>query len=123
MIEIIVPLVAIGKPRMTRRDKWKQRPSVMAYRKWCDALRYYCGGIPKDPFYLEWVAYFPIPKSYSKKKSIALMNQYHRVKPDRDNIDKAVMDALFKKDQIIAVGAQEKRWDDGHGPRIVIHIE
>lgn len=123
MKEFIVPLIAMGKPRMTRRDKWKKRPSVVKYREFCDNLRLYCTNLPSDPHYLEWVAYFPIPASLSKKKSLELVNQLHRTKPDRDNIDKAIMDALFDQDQRVAVGAQEKRYDDGHGPRIVIRVE
>ncbi|GAG23977.1 unnamed protein product, partial [marine sediment metagenome] len=27
------------KPRMTKRDKWKKRPCVIKYRKFCDELR------------------------------------------------------------------------------------
>ena len=123
MNEFIVPLTAMGKPRMTRRDKWAKRDCVVRYREFCDLLRHYCQGMPLDPVYLEWVAYFPIPASLSKKKAEELVNQFHRVKPDRDNIDKAIMDALFKQDQRLAVGAQEKRYDDGHGPRIVIRVE
>ena len=123
MKEYIVPLVAMGKPRMTRRDKWKKRDCVVRYREFCDLLRHYCQGMPLDPVYLEWVAYFPIPASLSKGKALELVGQFHRVKPDRDNVDKAIMDALFKHDQRLAVGAQEKRYDDGHGPRIVIRVE
>lgn len=123
MKEFIVPLVAIGKPRMTRRDKWAKREPVVRYHEFCDNLRHYCQGMPIDPVYLEWVAYFPIPGSLSNKKAAELVNQHHRVKPDRDNVDKAIMDALFKQDQRIAVGSQEKRYDDGHGPRIVIRVE
>ena len=44
----------------------------------------------------------------------------HRAKPDRDNIDKAILDALFTDDSGIAAGHLEKRWDDGGGPRLEI---
>ena len=33
----IYDITPIGKPRMTRADKWKQRPAVMRYRAFCDA--------------------------------------------------------------------------------------
>jgi len=46
----------------------------------------------------------------------------HQVRPDRDNIDKGIMDALFEEDSRVAFGQQSKRWDDGHGPRIIIHV-
>lgn len=35
MIEFTVPGNPCPKPRMTRRDKWMQRPCVMKYRKFC----------------------------------------------------------------------------------------
>jgi Holliday junction resolvase RusA-like endonuclease len=46
----------------------------------------------------------------------------HRQKPDRDNIDKGILDALFKSDCGVAGGTIVKRWDDGKGPRIEIHV-
>ncbi len=38
----------------------------------------------------------PIPKSYSKKKKLSLLNADHLKKPDIDNMIKFVMDALNK---------------------------
>lgn len=35
----IYDITPIGKPRMTRADKWKQRPAVMRYRAFCDEVR------------------------------------------------------------------------------------
>ena len=44
------------------------------------------------------------------------MDRLHRSKPDRDNIDKAVLDVLFAGstggDSGIARGTVEKRWAD-----------
>jgi Holliday junction resolvase RusA-like endonuclease len=72
---------------------------------------------------VSWVAYFPIPQSWSKKKKAEMAGQLHRQVPDRDNVDKAILDALFKDDSGIAAGHIEKRWDDGNGPRIELEIE
>ena len=44
------------------------------------------------------------------------MGTLHRSKPDRDNIDKAVMDALFPEDSGIAAGTIRKVW--GEPPRV-----
>lgn len=61
---------------------------------------------------LSWVAYFEPPKSWSKKKRIDAIEKLHRAKPDRDNIDKAVLDCLYPHgDSGIARGTIEKRWD------------
>ncbi|MBC8923069.1 RusA family crossover junction endodeoxyribonuclease, partial [Escherichia coli] len=32
-------ITPLGKPRMTRADKWKQRPPVLRYRVFCDEVR------------------------------------------------------------------------------------
>lgn len=103
----------IGAPRMTRRDKWKQRPCVLRYRDWKDKARKAAGALPptNEIESLSWVAYFSPPVSWSKKKRDAAIGTAHRQKPDRDNIDKAILDALFDEDSGIAKGTIEKRWD------------
>ncbi len=113
----------MGKPRQTQSDKWKKRPCVVRYRAWADSAR---AAAPKDlpsqPIEVSWVAYLPMAKSWRKPLRDALRGQLHRHKPDRDNIDKAVCDALWKDDSVIAKGSIEKRWDDGNGPRIELSI-
>lgn len=114
----------MGKPRMTRSDKWKRRDCVMRYRAFKDELKLRTNGkIPDDPDRVSWVAYLPIPKSWPKKKKDSHRNTLHRQKPDRDNIDKAILDALWEDDSGIASGSLEKRWDDGNGPRIVMWFD
>ena len=112
----------VGKPRMTQRDKWQKRPAVMRYREWADRARETAGELPQNPGTLNWTAYLPIPKSWSKVKRSVAAGQPHRQKPDRDNIDKAVLDSLFKQDSGIHTGTIKKLWDDGNGPRIEIEI-
>ena len=117
-----ISIIPMGAPRMTQRDKWKKRPVVVRYRAFKDALRDGCQGHPEQPTRLDWIAYLPFPKNYSKKKRAALAGNLHRLKPDRDNIDKAILDTLFKEDSMVASGSIEKRWDDGKGPRIEIQM-
>lgn len=59
---IITP---VGKPRMTRRDKWKQRPPVMRYRMFCDEARLHDIQVPENGAHITFV--LPMPKSWSKK--------------------------------------------------------
>lgn len=108
----------MGAPRMTRADTWKKRPVVIQYRAYKDAIRHACKGISQDASRLDWFAYISMPKSWSKKKRAAMSGMLHRSKPDRDNIDKGIMDALFESDQGIATGSINKFWDDGRGARI-----
>lgn len=113
----------MGAPRMNRADRWKQRPCVMRYREFKDAIRSAvpCSlPRPEQVADLSWVAYFVPAKSHSTKKRLAMLDTLHRVKPDRDNIDKAVLDALFENDQAIASGMIVKRW--GREEKIEITI-
>lgn len=119
MNSLIIPIKPMGKPRMTQRDRWAKRDCVLRYHAFRDEMRLRVGNkIPSDIVRLSWIAYLPIPKSWSKKKKAEMAGQYHRQKPDRDNIDKAILDSLFSEDCMIAAGQITKRWDDGDGPRI-----
>jgi uncharacterized cupin superfamily protein len=75
-----------------------------------------------SPFSVSWCAWFAFPASYSKKKRDLLRGNPHRLKPDRDNIDKAILDSLFAQDCTVSDGTLTKRWDDGNGPRIEVRI-
>ena len=118
----------MGKPRMTRRDAWAKRPCVLRYWEFKDTLN---AAIEADDgvfnavnygniYRVDWTAYFPIPKSWSKKKKELFAGGIHRQKPDRDNVDKAILDAIFKDDSVISDGVLKKRWDDGAGARIEV---
>jgi Holliday junction resolvase RusA-like endonuclease len=113
---------------MTRQDVWKKRPAVLRYRKFKDKVREaftVAGGRPASlPWVtrVDWVAYFPIPKSWSKSKRAEMAGTPHRSKPDRDNVDKAILDALFEEDSGVSIGTLEKRWDDGGGSRVDVYF-
>lgn len=118
---VTVRVIPMGKPRMTRRDKWAKRECVLRYRAFADILRAQAGPyMPASPSSLSWTAYLPMPDSWSKKKKDQMRGSPHRQKPDRDNIDKAILDALFEDDSCISDGRLMKRWDDGNGARIEI---
>lgn len=116
----------IGKPRMTRSDRWKKRPCVVRYWAFCDALRMAAGLSDKvtfvRPHTMHIVAYFPIPASWPKRIKDLARGMPHSHKPDVDNIEKGVMDALLKKDQNIYDVRCEKYWDDGRGARIEVTL-
>ena len=118
----------MGAPRMTRRDKWKQRDCVVRYRAFKDAIRLefmrlrHCPLPGENVLSLSWVATFEPPQSWSKKRKAEAIGELHRSKPDRDNIDKAVLDALFEDDSGIAAGHIEKRWGVAAKIEIVIEV-
>jgi Holliday junction resolvase RusA-like endonuclease len=123
-MKIIIPIKPIGKPRMTQRDVWAKRTCVVKYRQFCDDLRRHTDGIEKScTGSLSFVAYMPIPQSWSKKKKKIHPGAPHQSTPDADNILKAICDALFKEDSHIYKGSFAKYWDDGGGPRIELSFE
>lgn len=116
-------LEPVSKPRQTQQDKWKQRPAVMAYRAFADALRAQAGALgfvlPVSGWSIAF--YLPMPASWSKRKRAALDGQPHQQKPDCDNLLKAVMDALLEDDSVVwSIAGIEKRW--AQEGRIVVRI-
>lgn len=125
VISFVVPGEPIGAPRMTQSDVWKRRPCVVRYRDWKDRARLNAGPLPaaEDINSLSWVAVFSPPAKWSKKKRAESIGQQHRIRPDRDNIDKAILDALFPGgDQAIAAGTLRKEWGVIEGLYVTIEV-
>lgn len=100
----------IGKPRMTRSDKWKQRPAVMRYRFFCDDVRLHDIRLPEAGAHVTFV--IPMPQSWSKKKRALMNGKPRKVKPDIDNLEKALLDALFDNDAHIWDLRKTKIWGE-----------
>lgn len=102
-----IPLRVMGKPRMTQRDKWMKRPSVMKARSQSDLIR--AAFNTETKYYqatcVSWVAVFQTTKFSA--------GAVHRAKPDRDNIDKLILDALFSNDEGVGgLSGTQKMWAD-----------
>lgn len=124
LTRFVVYGVPMGKPRMTRKDKWGQRSCVLRYRAWADAVRAAAGVENKlrltRATSLTFRAYLPMPESWPLEKREALRDQPCVSKPDLDNLQKSLADALFANDECVCAGSQEKFWDDGSGPRMEV---
>lgn len=118
----IFDLIPIGAPRMTQSDKWKlnpnhpdplkrQRKSVTQYFAFKTLLQLQSKqlnfqlGNALDAVYL-----IPMPNSWSNKKKERMNGLPCEVKPDTDNITKAIKDTLRKNDSDIWYEKAEKRW-------------
>lgn len=99
-----------GKPRMTRSDKWKQRPPVLRYRLFCDEVRLHNIKLPESGAHVTFI--LPMPASWSKKKRAEMDGKPHQQKPDFDNLMKALMDALFDDDSHIWDARVSKIWGE-----------
>jgi len=123
MIELLI--TPIGKPRMTRSDKWKKRPCVVRYWEYKNSLIWLLKqqGIhdfPDNIGALEFV--LPMPDSWSAKKKELMNGTPHQQKPDLDNILKGILDAVKRDDKTFYTvsGPLRKTW--GYQGRIIIGL-
>ncbi|MCK5616825.1 RusA family crossover junction endodeoxyribonuclease [Candidatus Pacearchaeota archaeon] len=95
------------KPRMTQCDRWKKRPCVLKYHAFKDEVRLKGVELP-DSYHVIFVV--PMPKSWSKKKQAEMDRQPHRQTPDKDNLEKALLDAIYSDDSHMWDGRVTKIW-------------
>lgn len=112
--QFVIHTDPVPAPRMTRSDKWRKprRPCVQRYFDYRAALQQAIGDLPIVPDELHCIFHVAMPESWSKKKRAEMFGKPHRTRPDRDNMDKAISDALFLEDGGVWKGSQEKRWSE-----------
>lgn len=113
---LIYDITPCPKPRMTRSDKWKKRPPVLRYRAFADRVRALGLTLPDHGYHVTFV--LPMPKSWSKRKREGMDGKPHQQTPDKDNLEKALLDALYQNDCHIWDGRVTKLW--GESGRIMI---
>lgn len=103
-----------AKPRMTQSDKWKQRSVTTKYWQFKNKLKKQAKlkkfDMPQCNYRL--VFYIPMPQSWSKKKKTKMNMKPHQAKQrnDKDNLEKAFLDALLDEDSSIWDGRVTKVW-------------
>ena len=136
---MVITFTVLGEPRGKQRPRFNPKTGrkphtpgeTVAYEKliqWeylrqCKNYRF-----PDDvPLRLDIVAYYGIPQSASKKKQEAMAKAYLRPtkKPDYDNVQKIVGDALnkvaYKDDSQIVDSRVQKFWS--YAPKITVTIQ
>jgi len=81
---------------MTVSDRWKKRPAVLRYWAFKEEVRLHRVEVPESGAHITFV--LPMPKSWSKKKRAEMDGQPHQQRPDKDNLEKALLDAVFDED-------------------------
>jgi len=112
---MIYDITPVPKPRMTQRDKWKGRSVVLRYNAYKDELRLKQVKLPE--FY-HIIFVLPMPRTWSKKRKQLMAGTPHKQKPDKDNLEKGLLDALFIEDCGVWTGCVTKLW--GYEGKIVI---
>jgi len=119
---IIFDVIPMGAVRMTKSDTWKlnpfhkdpakrQRPAVTKYFEFKNLLIMCAKKINFElGKYIDAVYLIPMPASWSDKKKKLMNGMPCEVKPDTDNITKAIKDTLRKEDSDIWWEKAEKRW-------------
>ena len=114
----------MGKPRMTRADSWKKRPTVVKYWGLKDEITLQANkiGLSGLPSYIKSLTfYIEMPKSWSKKKKQEMSGKPHQQKPDIDNCMKSVFDILCSDDShVYKVDNLAKYWSDKGRIEIII---
>ncbi len=114
----VYPIIPIAKPRMTQRDKWKNRPVVARYNAFKDLVRLHRIELPESGYHVIFI--MPMPKSWSNKKKLKMNSKPHQQTPDKDNLEKGLLDALFKDDKHIWDGRVSKIW--GVNGQIIVRV-
>jgi hypothetical protein len=110
------PISPIGKPRMTQRDKWKGRDCVLRYLAFKDECRLHKVSVNLSDDHITFIV--PMPASWSEKKKNNMDGMPHQLKPDADNMLKAVWDAVLPEDCKVWDCRITKRW--GRVGKIII---
>jgi Holliday junction resolvase RusA-like endonuclease len=105
----------VPAPRQTQRDRWTMRRPVARYRAYADALG--AAGI-RLPTAFVVSFHIAMPTSWPESLKAAMEGKPHLRKPDKDNLLKALQDALMESDACIHSSAQTKRW--ARAGRVVI---
>lgn len=128
-IHFTVPGVPVGKgrPRVTAHGTYtpqKTRDYEQKVRlcwKTQSGVSFASGA----PLSADIVAYFPVPRSLSKRRREAMEGIFHVARPDADNIAKAILDSLngfaFPDDSAVQLDRVWKLRTNG-APRVEVTI-
>lgn len=123
-------IVPVSAPRMTQSDRWKtnpnhpdinkrQRPCVTKYFAYKNILKIQANLLKYEiKSVLDVLFIIPMPNSWSNKKKEKMNGLPCKVKPDTDNLLKAIKDTFCQNDSHIWKETGEKRW--GYKGSIII---
>lgn len=101
---------------MTKSDRWRKRPTVLAWFEWKDTLKHLWDQTGQDPPLCFHICFlFVPPESWPAKKKSQSLWQPHQAKPDADNCLKAFQDALMPEDKAVWDVRATKLWADREG--------
>ncbi|OCG77365.1 crossover junction endodeoxyribonuclease RuvA [Gilliamella sp. Nev6-6] len=117
---MIYNITPVPKPRMTQRDRWAKRKPVLQYFAFKDECKASGVTLPESHYHIIFV--IPMPKSWSNKKRAEMDGKPHQQRPDKDNLEKGLLDAIFGEDCRVWDGRVTKIWGNV-GQIIIKNIE
>jgi len=101
MITVPKAPVSASRPRVPRYGKPYYNEPYNTYKQYLkDYMKMFMFEsknlvYPKyEPLHIDIIFYMEIPKSTSKKKALTMEGLFHVKKPDKDNLEKAVLDSM-----------------------------
>lgn len=104
----VYPILAVPAPRQVRSDAWRPTDRVQRYHAFRDEVRIRHVQIPQPFHHVIFV--LPIPPSWSQKRKLMMEGMPHQQTPDRDNLEKALLDSVFGQDCAVWDGRTTKVW-------------
>ncbi len=101
-------ITGVAKPRMTQADKWHKRPCVVKYWQYKALVRSLGITLPECGYHV--IFYMPMLKKWGKKKKAEMYQRRHQLVPDKDNLEKGLLDAIFDDDKRVWNGLVTKLW-------------
>lgn len=107
---VVYPIVPVPAPRMTAADQWKRppRPRVARYFAFRDEVRLRKVVLPRP--YRHVIFVLPVSPSWKQRLKDQHEGMPHEAVPDRDNLEKALLDSVFGNDSHIWDGRTTKLW-------------
>lgn len=108
-------ITPVAKPRMTRRDQWKDRAIVGKYYAFRDQIRFSARakGLYEIPEELECITFnIPMPPSWPSKHREEMNGQPHTIRPDIDNFLKGFLDCFMEDKHVHRIGELRKIWSE-----------
>lgn len=129
MIKVTIPVKPMGAVRMTGRGKFI-KPNAQRYLTYKKFIQMHVlRQVKKHELLngpLEVTVWFimPIPQSWSNKKKVAAIGEWHCKKPDIDNLVKGLFDSMnqliWQDDNQVAVLTTKKIY--GNEPMIEVYV-
>ena len=109
------------KPRQTNCSRWKKTESDKRYYAFKDDIKFSKVVVPESGYHVLFVLKMPL--SWSKKKKDKTRHTACQKTPDKDNLEKALLDSIFKQDSHIWDGRVSKVWGDSGKLIIITGVE